>query len=154
MWATSLGREPCCSLPAKHRTASLPSDASCNRELPLYPSSLLRARTQSCFAEPSPVFCICLLGCAAASLPPLPSDLCRLQAPSLFSHLLSVLNGKTPTNGGNRFGGLYTCPNTSVSAPLDLGQSPLPCCSAKSPGEGVVLPSRGQLLRVYLFSGF
>ena len=34
------------------------------------------------------------------------------------------------------------------------GRGPLPCCSAKSPGEGAGLPSRVQLLGSYLLSGF
>lgn len=92
--AASPGREPCCSLLAKDRPASLCSDASRNRELPLSPSSPLRARTPSCFVEPSSAFRVCLRGSAAA-----PRPLC----PQLFagskltlSPLFSVLSSKLP----------------------------------------------------------
>lgn len=159
MRAASPGREPRCSLLAKERPASLCSDASCNRELPLSPSSPLRARTPSCFAEPA------LLSASASAAPTQPPrPLCpqlfagsRLilsalfraewQAPHhLWAQLRSARHRPIPA--------VYTCPSTSAPARPDPGWSPLPCCSAESPGGGAGLPSQVQLLCSYLLSGF
>lgn len=134
MRAASPGREPCCSLPAKYRPASLCSDASRNRELPLSPSSPLRARTPSCFAEPSPAFCICLRGSAAAPSPPLPSALRRQQAH--FSALLSVLRSEPPTHRGIRLGSL----SPSRSQPSTPVPGRLCPCSVGS-GTGALCPA-------------
>lgn len=153
MRAASPGREPCCSLPAKYRPASLCSDASRNRELPLSLSSPLRARTPSCFAEPSPAS-----ASASAAPPQPPGPLCpRLFArrQAHFSLLVSGRTSKPPTRRGIRFGvpvpvpitAVYTCPGRLCPCPAWVWDgAPLPCCSAESPGEGAGLPSQVQLL--------
>lgn len=156
--AASLGREPCGSLPAKYRPASLCSDASRNRELPLSLSSPLGARTPSCFAEPSP---LSASASAAPTQPPRP--LC----PRLFAGgrlLPGALQSEPPVHGGIRRGvpqprpisAVDTCPGARLPRPArpHPGRSPLPCCSTESPGEGAGLPSRVQLLGSYLLSGF
>ena len=154
----SLGREPCGSRPAKYWPACLCSDASSNRELPLSPSSPLGARTPSCFAEPSP---LSASASAAPTQPPRP--LC----PRLFAGgklLPGALQSEPPVYGVIRLGvpqpravsAVDTCPGARLPRPArpHPGRSPLPCCSAKSPGEGAGLPSRVQLLGSYLLSGF
>ncbi|XP_059735346.1 uncharacterized protein [Bos taurus] len=141
--AASLGREPCGSLPAKYRPASLCSDASRNRELPLSLSSQLGARTPSCFAEPSP---LSASASAAPTQPPRP--LC----PWLFAGgtlLPGALQSEPPVHGGIRLGvpqprpisAVDTCPGARLPRPARIRDGALcPAVLQRAQGRARVSP--------------
>lgn len=149
MRAASPGREPCCSLPAKYRPASLCSDASRNRELPLSPSSPLRARTHRA-ALPSPPL---LSASASAALLQPPRPLCPLLfADSKLTSLLSspCSGASPPPTEGSDLGFLSPSgsqPSTPVPGrlcPCSVGSGTEPFallfCREPRGGRGSPLP--------------